>query len=303
MTPAPKVLEKRFDSSARANLPSKEVLVKVDAAFLKLLKEKGINTQKFGSGPEYASYDAPAFSNTDFFDKLFDLYRNSSNEEKVIIDVFRSITLQMCKQRDRVLYIGSENGIHPSHLSLLFDDAVVMNKYAPEGGDLLARLETNISNDSRYAPHSFNAFLGSHYAYFMEPSKHGQFNDLVGYLMKDGAPQHMVMHRHSGQTDKVVTDLGGTPGDGLNVGGMAELIGSGGKSDGLIQHVRSKVVISAVEPLAMMHKVGFLLLDTGAIVEAAVLADYVERNLKNGNRYSISRDDEHFIFKTPSKWL
>ena len=297
MKAPPQVIPVRFDSSYRTRLPLNKTLLEVDSAFVKMLSQTGIKTQKFGSEPEYSSYDAPAFSNTKFFDKLFDLYRDSSNEEKVILDVFRRITLQMCKQRERILYIGSENGIHPANLSLFFDDVVSMNKYGDKG-DLVSRLETNINNDPRFAPHSFDVFLGSHYAYFFKPPKHGAFIDMINYLLKDDAPRHLVLHRHSGQTHHVVTDLGGAPGDGLNVAGMADLIDSRGHSQGPIYHIRSKVIISAVDLLAMMHKVGFFLMDTGANVEAAVLAEYVGKYLKNASRYSISRDDEQFIYRT-----
>ncbi len=301
MNPPLKLVSIRIDSSKYNLTPTNGSLAKTDKKFLKLLNENGIVTQKFGSEPEYSSYDAPAFSNTKFFDKLFDLYRDSSNEEKVILDVIKSVTLRMCKSRERALYIGSTGGIHPAELSKLFGEVVVMNKYGPEG-DLLSRLETNINNNPDYSQNSFTALVVSHSHYFLEPSKHGQLNEMLNYLMKAGAPQHLVMHRHSGQTNQVVTDLGGTPGDGLNVGGMAELIDNRRTSiHGRIKHVRAQVIISAVELLAMMHKVGFLLLDTGAIVEAAILSDYVERHLKNGKRYSISRDDEHFIFKTSWK--
>ncbi len=297
MNAPPRAIETRVDSSKRANFPPKEVLAKVDAAFLKLLQEKGIKYERFGTQKEFGTYS----KKLEFRD-IFDLYRDSSNEEYVIMDVFRKEVYPHVPDHSRALYIGSKYGVHPRCLSAHFNEVVVMDKIpGPDEGSLLQRLKRQISGNPDYAPGSFSVMKVSHSLYFEENANWPEFFEVLSRLGKPGALQHIIMHRGAGQTEEVANRFGGSMKDAFNVAGIPVMLASAlGADAGPVSHIKAQVMVSGVELEAMLYKVGFLLDGTGAIVARGELEPFVQTELlRPDGLFGIGRDDEHFIGRNP----
>jgi len=255
----PIVKAKVFDSSQFSNYLSMHALLKIDSELMKFIRTNKIHVKEFGGPATYGGSDTP------FMRAVFKAYLKSSNEEKVILEAFIHEALSHFKSKKSLLYIGAKDGIHPAGLAPYFGHVEVMDKFGD--GLLSERLEYNIRNNPAYQI-PFDGAILSHSHYFEPTDNWVHLHKLVNSIMNPNAVVFSVIHRGKGQTEKLVNQFNGSADDTLRLGQFPSVIAQSlGNANAEITYVPTKVTVAGTDIHSMIHKVNFLLMDTGASVE------------------------------------